>query len=72
VAIDHGALEAELMNASLQFVRCRRGVLQRQMGEACVTLGMFLNLAREKIISDFRTPDRNPRFRFGLHARRRD
>jgi len=68
VAIDHGAAEFQLAHAAFEFVRRGLGVLHRQMREAGITIGPFLDLPRQEIIGHMCIADGGRAVALGLYA----
>ena len=50
IAVDHGALEAEVAHAALEFTRRSVGILQGDMGETQIAVGAGASHIGEKII----------------------
>ena len=66
--IDHHAGEAELRDATVQFVGGASRILHRDMGETAIALGVLLDLNFQKIIHLARAAGRQRCVCLGLHA----
>ena len=68
VAVDHGAAEFQLLDATRELVGRGLGVLHRQMREAGIAVGPFLDFLGQEIVAGLGRADRRRGVALGLDA----